>query len=190
MIKVDNIDNKGIINFYENTQADGQSTATPKQLVQLIGEQSFGEIDFLALKRSGFSILTLDVINLKVLEEFIARLRQSYFIPYWHLSSHAKKEELFFNGFYIKPDWFIKHLNYNEIEIFFLDACDTSYFADSLTGIAKYVISINNKVDSAYAAKMALDFWSSFYQTESVATAFSVTKTKNPENAAHLYLHT
>lgn len=189
MITIQNLKNKGTINFYETEKNEIEPEQSPKQLLQLIGEQQFGEDDFLSLRRTGFSVYQVDVTNLLILEQTIDRIRQTEFVKNWHLSSHAKNGELFLNGFYIKPDWLITRINFQEIEVFFLDACDTAYFADSLTGIAKYVISINDKVDSIAAAKMALDFWTSYYRTESVKQSFLFMKNKNPESAENLYLH-
>lgn len=188
MIEITTFNNSGIVNFNEITAKDNL-IPSQKRLFQIIGEPTFGEIDSFALRRSGLSVVSLDIKTIDILEHAINRFHDTEIFPYWHLSSHAKKGQIFLNGFYIDAEWLLKRINFQEVEILFLDACDTVEFADSLTGTIKYVISINSSIESSDAAKIAFDFWSSIYKNFSVEDAFLIAKEKNPKNAPFLYLH-
>lgn len=191
-VRINQFNNEGVVNIYERGTNDTQTdeSINDKRLLQIVGDSKFGKEDLLSLRRTGFDVTKLDISTLNDLELQIKRMRQQKrFIPYWHISAHADKNYIYFNQNPLPNEWLIERLNYNEVEILFLDACESVYFADHLTGIAKHIVSVYHKIYDTDGVEIAYNFWNEIFQDVPVEKAVQNVKKLMPTISQYLWMN-
>lgn len=186
MLTIDKINNYNILNI--NNQQPQQET---KMLVfHLIGENFFGIGDRIALKRAGVNTEEFSPKNEIDFNNHVIRLRKLNRLPrLWHISCHGDENNIYFNSFQISYLTFAAILNFEEIDILFLDSCSSINFADNLHGIAKNIISTIDEIYNTEGVDICYTFWYQIKHSQSVERAIAITKQTYPLLAKNIFLH-
>ena len=170
---------------------DKERSSSLIKVLHIVGDKTFGELDDLALKHAGVDVVTVKSNSYLELEKEIFRQRQdNKIIKRIHISAHGhlSKGILLNQTWYDFKQWFALFDPKDEIEIVFLAACQTIELADTLAGLAKYIVATTVDIPNEDAMLATQVFWRYIGLNYTAEEAFERMRHNIPKFAKYIRL--
>lgn len=184
------------INATQNNYYKDNNSLFNDEILHIIGELEFGEDDQLAFKDAGIkSVIVYCHQNpyFNTLVDEIKRQREdNKIIKYWHISAHGSKDKgILFGKKWIEWELFYDLLSpYDDLEILFLNACESIDVADKITGSFKYILATSIEIATDDAIEATKIFWKNIVNGKTPEDAVNAVKTNIPNFAGNIRLRT
>ncbi len=142
-----------IINF----DSSGQRVTYNNNLLHLVGNKEFGEIDEPSLRRSGFTLTRLDSKE-KFMFYYHQSLINDNLLKLLHFSGHSNEYVLMFEDGTLRLEDF-RDFAVDSFDVVVLASCESFKFVDALSGISKKTVGFLNQIESEQAALLTEMFW-------------------------------
>ncbi len=149
-----------IINF----DSSGQRVIYNNNLLHLVGNLQFGEVDEPSLRRSGLILTRIDTK-----EKFIFYYNQSLInnnlLKLLHFSGHSNESALMFTDGTLRLEDF-REFAVDSFDVVVLASCESFKFVDAFSGISKKTVGFLNQIESEQAALLTEMFWKNVLKSD------------------------
>lgn len=166
------------------------------EVLHIIGEAEFGNDDQIAFKDGGIKTIIVYADQepyFDVLKKEIERQREdNKILKYWHISAHGDRNKgILFGKKWIEWEAFYDLISpYDDLEILFLNACESVDVADKISGSFKYILATAIEIPTDDAMIATKIFWKNIVNGNTAEEAVNAIKTNIPDFAGNIRLRT